>query len=127
MLLACIYIQPTPCWMRIKSHIVLLVRIPPKANARPMRGSGIDTHFAPLLQSEFCRFSNESFWFLPIRTLPIREDLFWQVCNDVYEKEIEFKKLNFVLIFGKEKKKRKFDFNQISLNKKNKKIVLVPN
>ena len=90
--------------MRIKSHIVLLVRIPPKANARPMRGSGIDTHFAPLLQSEFCRFSNESFWFLPIRTLPTREDLFWQVCNDVYEKEKEFKKLNFVLIFGKKKK-----------------------
>lgn len=81
-----------------------------------MRGSGIDTHFAPLLQCEFCRFSNESFWFLPIRTLPIREDLFWQVCNDVYEKEIEFKKLNFVLIFGKKKKNRKFDLNQISLN-----------
>lgn len=69
-----------------------------------MRGSGIDTHFAPLLQCEFCRFSNESFWFLPIRTLPIREDLFWQVCNDVYEKEKEFKKLIFELIFGKKKK-----------------------
>lgn len=90
--------------MRIKSHIVLLVRIPPKANARPMRGSGIDTHFAPLLQCEFCRFSNESFWVLPIRTLPIREDLFWQVCNDVYEKEIEFK-VEFCIDFRQKKKK----------------------